>query len=117
MIAPNFVHVDDRGSLTQLFRDGYKQVNVITCKNGSIRGGHYHKKNIEAFFVISGSFTLELSKDGETEKHHIDTGVMFTIDPYVTHTFYYEEDTILVSAYSNGVELPDGNMDIFKKDD
>ena len=38
---------------------------------------------------------------------------MFVIPPYVFHTFEYHTDTILVSLYSNGVELTETDKDIW----
>ncbi len=113
-INPDYEFKDNRGKLVQLIHEGFSQINVITCLNDSIRGGHYHKNNIELFYVITGSFTLELKKGDELEKYEIGEGTLFKVNPLISHTFYYKEDTILVSAYSNGVEMPDGSMDIFK---
>ena len=50
----DFSHVDDRGSLFQLVRAGYEQVNVLSTRAGVCRGGHYHKRAVECFFVVSG---------------------------------------------------------------
>ena len=38
---------------------------------------------------------------------------MFLIPPYVFHTFEYQEDTILVSLYDEGVERPGSEKDIW----
>ena len=53
-IKPDFEFSDERGTLRQLVHTGWKQVNYITSVIGSFRGNNYHKKNTEAFFVISG---------------------------------------------------------------
>ena len=57
-LAPDFVFENEAGCLKQLVHDGWKQVNVITSVRGSVRGGHYHKFNREAFYVVSGAFKL-----------------------------------------------------------
>lgn len=111
---PDYEFKDDRGMLVQLIHDGFKQVNVITCNKDSVRGGHYHKKNTEMFYVISGSFKLELKKDDISEEYEIKAGTLFKVGPMISHTFNYTEDTVLVSAYSLGVEMPDGQKDIYK---
>lgn len=112
-LKPDFIHSDDRGCLTQLVHDGFKQFNVIFSHKGVLRGNHYHKENDEAFFVISGKLTLEAEKDGEKESHVFAAGDMFLVPPYVIHSFYYDEDTWLASMYSNGVEKENGEKDIF----
>ena len=88
-------------------------MNVICSVAGCARGGHYHKLNSEAFYVISGSFTLALRKGGAREAHEIKAGDMFRIGPGIAHDFHFHEDCLLVSLYSDGVEQPDGTKDIW----
>lgn len=109
IIKTDFHFVDDRGTIEQLIHDGYKQINVITSKKGVLRGGHYHKSNGEAFFIISGSLNLEVNG----EKYQFSAGDFFGIEPYDMHSFEFTEDTVLISMYSDGVELLDGTKDIF----
>lgn len=112
-IQPDFVFENENGSLKQLVHDHWKQVNVIFSKANSVRGGHYHKYNKEGFYIISGSFKLTVWKDGETEEYKISAGDMFVIPPYVFHTFEYYTETVLVSLYSNGVEISNTEKDIW----
>ena len=116
ILKPDFSFVDERGSLTQLVREGYKQVNVVESKKDSFRGCHYHKINEEAFYIISGGLKLEVSRVGSDaiETYEFNTGDMFLIEPYVVHSFSFLEDSTLVSMYSSGVELQDGNKDIYE---
>ncbi|MCH5193832.1 MAG: cupin domain-containing protein [Oscillospiraceae bacterium] len=110
---PDFVFENESGCLKQLVHDGWKQVNVITSLAGSKRGGHYHKFNKEGFYVVDGCFTLSVWKGAEKEAYEMKAGDMFVILPYVFHTFDYKEDTVLVSMYSQGVELSDTEKDIW----
>lgn len=107
--ATDFEFQDDRGSIVQLVHQGYQQFNVITTKKGVMRGGHFHKRNEEAFYIISGSLTIEVNG----EKADFGPGDFFGIEANDMHSFYFLEDTLLVSMYSNGVELPDGGKDIY----
>jgi len=112
IMQPDFTFRDDRGSLLQLFHDGFKQVNVITSREGTRRGGHYHRENEEAFYIISGHLKVTLSLNDESEEHCFGPGTFFGIGPYVKHSFEFLEDTLLISMYSNGVEYMDGTKDI-----
>lgn len=112
-IEPDFTFENEGGKLTQLVRSGYNQINAITSVKGSKRGGHYHKINREAFYIISGAFILTLEEEGNTETYEIKAGDMFVIEPYQKHWFEYTEDTVLVSMYDKGVELPRGLKDIY----
>jgi len=114
MLQPDFIHGDERGSLTQLCRSGYAQINVVTSLRGSFRGGHYHKKCSEVFFVAKGSFDLLVSKDGFEEKYAFCDNDMFLVPPFVVHSLSFTNDTVLVAMYDMGVELPDGTKDIFQ---
>ncbi len=109
VIKTDFEFSDDRGTITQLIHDGYKQVNVITSKKGVFRGGHYHKENREAFYVVSGALKLDVNG----QMHAFKSGDFFGIDPFDMHSFLFEEDTTLVSMYSEGVEKADGTKDIY----
>ncbi len=109
----DFEHKDDRGTLTQLMHKGYSQINVVTSKGGVFRGGHYHKLNTEAYYIIQGSCRVTARSDGEEETEVFKAGDFFRIGPYITHDFDYLEDSILVTMYSLGVELGDGKMDSY----
>lgn len=110
-LKADFYFEDDRGSIVQLVHQGYCQFNVITTKKGVMRGGHYHKQNDEAFYIISGSLRVEV--DGISEE--FSAGDFFGIEANDLHSFYFIEDTLLVSMYSEGVELADGTKDIITK--
>lgn len=112
-ITPDFIHTDERGSLIQLIRRGFSQFNIITSPKGTFRGGHYHKLNTEAYYIIKGKCRVTASKNGESVSEIFESGDFFRIGPYITHGFNYLEDSILVSMYSLGVELDDGEMDLY----
>ena len=97
ILEPNFIHIDERGKLTQLVRDGYKQVNVILCKKGTFRGGHYHCLNTEAFYVISGEFKLMLECKEYNEEYIFKENDFFSVPANVKHSFEYIKDTVLVT--------------------
>lgn len=108
-IATDFHFEDDRGTIVQLIHEGYAQINVITSKKGVFRGGHYHKENEEAFYIVSGK--LEVIVNDKTAVFA--TGDFFGIETNDMHSFNFLEDTTLVSMYSRGVEHADGTKDIY----
>lgn len=114
IMKPDFSFKDDRGDIKQLVHKGYFQVNVISSFKGAVRGGHFHKKNEEAFYIISGKCTVIVeNSDGYKEEYQFKEGDMFKIYPYAKHGFVYLEDTILVSMYSQGIEFENGKMDSY----
>lgn len=112
-IEPNFIFQDKRGRLVQLVREGYRQVNIITTKGGVLRGGHFHKENREAFYVVSGSCEVTFTKDQQQEKHMFSAGDFFEIPPCVGHVFRYPMDCVMVGLYDKGVEKENGEKDIY----
>lgn len=113
-LKPDFELADARGSLTQLVHSGWNQVNYITSVVGATRGGHFHKCNNEAFYVISGEFRLDVESQDrkQREEYTMKAGDFFIIPPFVTHSFEFTNDTTLISMYDHGVELPNGAKDI-----
>lgn len=116
IIEPDFIHMDERGKLVQMVHSGWSQVNVITSKADAARGGHYHKVNQELFYVVNGRFRVRVRKEEKEEEYLFAEGDMFLIPEYVIHDFYYEKDTVIVSMYSRGVMLSDGQMDLYVTD-
>ncbi len=115
MLTPDFIHTDERGTLTQLVCEGYRQFNIIHSMKDAVRGGHYHKENNEAFYVISGKFTFTAEKDGIGETHTFTAGDMFAVPKLVKHSFVFDEETWLASMYDKGVEKGNGEKDIFSE--
>lgn len=115
ILKPDFEFSNENGSLVQLVHTGWNQVNVLDSKKGSNRGGHYHKENEEAFYIVSGEINLILDNGKEEEKTNFKAGDMFLIEPFLMHTFEFVEDTLMVSMYNQGVEHEDGSKDIYSE--
>ena len=109
----DFQHVDDRGSLSQLVHDGFKQINVLESKKGVERGSHFHKESIEAFYVISGSVKVTLWSKSDKEEVIFNKGDFFEIHPFILHNMLFLSDCLMVQMYDIPVERPDGKKDIY----
>ena len=113
LLSPDFTHSDERGKLVQIVSDGYRQVNMLYSKAGTVRGNHYHKVNNEAFFVVSGTVEVTSNSGDEQSRGTFHSGDFFLIKPYVIHSLYFTEDCVLVALYDRGVELLDSGKDIY----
>jgi len=113
IIKPDFELQDHRGSLVQLVHKGYKQINILATKQGVVRGGHYHKYCKEAFYIISGSVNVILSKDNEKERRCFTEGDFFEIMPFTVHSMSFPEDCVMAVLYDHAVEDEAGEKDIF----
>ena len=119
IFEPDFQFSDERGQLIQLVHEGYKQVNYIFSYAGEFRGGHYHRRNKELFYIIGGKLELKVWPVGKadckySECYIFGTGDMFEIPENIVHSFYFLETTSLISLYTNGVESESGEKDIIK---
>lgn len=113
----DFQHVDSRGSLTQLIHDGFKQINVLDSKKGVKRGSHFHKRSVEAFYVVSGSVQVSLLSKENSETIIFKKGDFFEISPFILHNMLFLEDCLMVQMYDIPVENLDGTKDIFTEDE
>lgn len=113
LLTPDFIFVDNRGTLVQLVHGGYTQVNIITTNQGVLRGNHYHKLCREAFYVVSGCVKVTLIADGQRQETLFKYGEFFEIPPMVLHEMFYPEDCVMVALYDRPVENEQGEKDIY----
>ena len=109
----DFQHKDTRGSLVQLVHNGFAQINVLDSKTGTTRGSHFHKRALEAFYVVSGSVEVELWNKVTTEKVTFHQGEFFEIPPFILHNMFFPKDCLMVQLYNIPVENEDGSKDIY----
>jgi len=89
---------DDRGAIHDIFNgEGVRHVGYVTSKKGSVRGNHYHKKELEYMYILRGKFKLlvkDVSRDGaEVEEHIVISGDLITNPPNTAHTLVALEDS------------------------
>lgn len=98
--------VQDRGELA-LIEDGMtiRHLGYFSLKSGPgyFRGGHYHERKVERFYIISGrlrlSFVdLETNMRGDIE---IGKGMRVAIHPDCAHVFSAIEDAGVIEYYES----------------
>ena len=115
LLTPDFVVTNPKGTLAQLCHEGWTQVNVLSSPAGSARGNHYHKENLECFYVVSGQIKVVFTTidKRESEERVFNQGEMFAIFPDVVHSLESVTDTVMVALYDKGVEKENGEKDIW----
>lgn len=111
----DFNHSDERGKICQILSIPNSQVNYLFTKKGGKRGQHYHKKNKEIFYIISGKIKIdayEVANHDKKADYIFEDGDLFMVEPFVMHNFTFLEDTQMVVIYDLGVEK-DNEKDIF----
>ncbi|MDD2482363.1 MAG: WxcM-like domain-containing protein [Lutispora sp.] len=98
---------DARGYLKKTFKKSFFDTNrqieeiyiLYSCK-GSVRGNHYHKKNMESFFIIKGTAKVAIKnvKTGFSQEFDINESdnLLMIVPPYVAHAFKNEKDIELI---------------------
>jgi len=105
-------YIEERGELV-LLSDG-EEIKHITYFSLNpdrkyFRGGHFHKKKIEKFYIISGKLLIELV---EIETHEmkcieVNTGERVTIFPYCAHRFRAIAPAQVIEYYSKPYDAAD----------
>jgi len=97
------VHVDKRGSITDLLNESINHVGLITTEEGCVRANHYHKKSTQYNYVLSGKFEVSISSvDKPLDKKIIilEPGMLLIIPPMTIHKFKAIEKTVLIDMIS-----------------
>lgn len=96
---PYFSFDDKRGLIKGILNDVLiKQCNYCETKAGSIRGGHYHKKTTEYFYIIDGVIEVSI---GEDKKFIARSGDSFCVQPRQMHLFKIKEDSRWINFLTN----------------
>lgn len=111
-LKPDFEFSDDRGYLKQICHEGWKQINVSMTRKGTFRGGHCHKINREAFYILSGEIEIKAQRGAETKTYTVRENSFFVIAPHVVHSFEFKADTLMIALYDRGVVGQNGEKDI-----
>ena len=81
-LSAEFVHKDNRRTLSQLVTADFKQINYYEANKGAILGDHYHKLTYEYFYITKGSFMLDVNK----KRQIVGRGDFFVVEPLEKHT-------------------------------
>lgn len=114
VIRPLRSHPDDRGELTEVYRDEWDlgerpvQWNVVTSQPGVLRGVHCHWRHTDALTVVSGELILGLidlrpgsPTESQAELLRIPAlSAVVAIPVGVAHGFYFEQPTCMAYGVS-----------------
>lgn len=101
-------HIDERGEMSYLLEDSISITSVlyITCKKGSIRANHYHKKDTHYSYILEGSmeYAYKDVKDKNAKKHTVivSKGEIVRTPPMTIHAMKFMEDSIFIAFTTEG---------------
>ena len=104
--------IEERGELV-LLSDG-EEIRHITYFSlnpgiGFYRGGHYHKRKTEKFYVVSGQLLIHLKdiETLETKIIEVNPGQRVTIRPMCAHNFEAVSPSQVIEYYSTPYDSQD----------
>lgn len=96
-------HRDSRGEMFQLME---KKIDVngillITCKKGSVRANHYHKKDTHDVYMLKGKmrYTYQDIKTKSKKKNTlvVKKGEIIHTPPMILHAMKFIEDSVFLA--------------------
>ena len=92
--------VDDRGSIFNLFEGPIEHIALITSKKGSVRGNHYHKKDHQYIYLVSGAFESHCVDVRDPKKRQVlkvRPGNIVDTPPLIAHAQRFTEDSVFLA--------------------
>ncbi len=97
-IKPAFV--DARGEIINVFEGTTGHVAYITSRKGSVRANHYHKKDIQYMYLVSGAYESHCCPVDDPSKKQVlkvMAGDIVYTPPMVAHAQKFTEDSVFLS--------------------
>jgi len=91
---------DDRGDIFNIFEGRIGHVALITSKKGSVRANHYHKKDHQYIYLISGEYESHSCDLRNPEKKQVLTvrpGDIVSTPPYIAHAQKFTKDSVFLA--------------------
>lgn len=103
------IHSDNRGSFSELIKSReFGQVSLNVIKPGEIKGGHYHFRKTERFFIIKGEVSAKLDGLNGFKDVRLTAGDYIDIAPLVKHSFLnVGQDDAYMIIYCDEAYSPD----------
>jgi len=92
--------IDARGEITNLFEGPLGHVALVTSKKGSVRANHYHKKDHQYMYLLSGAYKTHSCDVHHPEKRQVlevRPGDMVDTPPLIAHAQEFTEDSVFLA--------------------
>lgn len=83
-----------------IFEGKLGHVALITSKKGSVRANHYHKKDLQYIYLISGayeSYSCEVNNPQKKQVLHVKAGDIVETPPMIAHAQKFTEDSVFLA--------------------
>jgi len=97
-IDPAFV--DARGAITNIFEGRTEHIALITSKKGTVRANHYHKKDHQYIYLLSGAYNSHCVDIHDTSKRQVipvKPGDIVETPALIAHAQEFTEDSVFLA--------------------
>ncbi len=104
----DIAYEDQRGKISNIIDEPLHHIAIITSKAGSIRANHYHPKQVQYIYLISGKYE-SYSKGLEESDDQIQTLIIEPNDfvetpPMIAHAMKFLEDSVMLNITTGARE-------------
>lgn len=95
VIHPSFTRRDERGTFTEVLREGpWHTVITGHMRSGAVLGHHYHRRTRMCFFLLRGRATVQIVRvtDGHRRTTHLEPGEGTYLETNEAHAIRFLAD-------------------------
>lgn len=104
---------EERGEFVQVaYQEAFRHLAVFEIRKGYTRGGHYHEKKEEIFYVFRGKIKASfMDMDShQKEERILNKGDKIRVMPRCGHLFCGLEDTVVVEYSPQVYDIEDSHQ-------
>ena len=91
---------DKRGNIFNVFEGKLGHVALITSKKGSVRANHYHKRDHQYIYLVSGAYeshSCEVNNPEKKQVLYVKPGNIVETPPLTAHAQKFTEDSVFLA--------------------
>ena len=91
---------DERGDIFNLFEGRIEHIALVTSKEGSVRGNHYHKEDHQYIYLISGEFeshSCDIRNPSKKQVLKAKSGDLIDTPPSIAHAQKFTKDSVFLA--------------------
>lgn len=104
---PEVAFTDHRGDIINIMDQPLGHVAIITSRADAVRGNHYHPRDEQYMYIVSGSFesvSKDIRSQSPARKQVFRAGDLVYTPPMVGHAYRYLEDTVFLNITNESRE-------------
>src|SRR3989338_3566217 len=91
---------DRRGDIINVFEGQIGHIALITSQKGSVRANHYHKRDHQYIYLVSGayeSYSCEINNADKKQVLYVKPGDIVYTPPLTAHAQKFTEDSVFLA--------------------